>query len=136
MLVKRSKNSGIDGTSTKIMVIIIISMVHVCSNIFVNIFLRRGTIIVWNIYVSITLIDKIDPSNPLQRQIYWRSTLKQGYHWDWMLKTVSEVAFCFILTTGFVQIAIRNWFTENDFGTNYYYYCYNNNNNNNNNNNC
>ena len=26
--------------------------------------------------VSVTLIDKIDPSNPLQRENYWRSTLK------------------------------------------------------------
>ena len=26
--------------------------------------------------VSITLIDKIDPSNPLQRENYWRSSLK------------------------------------------------------------
>ena len=31
--------------------------------------------------VSITLIDKTDPSNPLQRENYWRSTLKTMVPW-------------------------------------------------------
>ena len=31
--------------------------------------------------VSITLIDKTDPSNPLQRENYWRSTLKTMAPW-------------------------------------------------------
>ena len=30
--------------------------------------------------------------------------------------------FCFILTTRFVRIVIRTWFTENNFGTEYCYY--------------
>ena len=30
---------------------------------------------------SITLIDKADPSNPLQRENYWRSTLKTMAPW-------------------------------------------------------
>ena len=32
--------------------------------------------------VSITLIDKTDPSNPLQRENYWRSTLKTMTPWE------------------------------------------------------
>ena len=31
---------------------------------------------------------------------------------DWTLKTVSEIAFCFILATAFKPIVIRTWFTE------------------------
>ena len=44
--------------------------------------------------VSITSIDKIDQSNPLQREQYWRITLS------------------FTLTTGFIRIVIKTWFTD------------------------
>ena len=59
---------------------------------------------------SITLIDKTDPSNPLQRQNYGRSTLKTMVSWGLNvqgLNAVSEIAFCFILATGFKRIVIR-----------------------------
>ena len=36
--------------------------------------------------VSITLIDKTDPSNPLQRENYWRSTLKTMAPWGLNVK--------------------------------------------------
>ena len=62
--------------------------------------------------VSIRLIDKTNPSNPLQRKNYWRSILRQWRHRDWTLKTVSEIAFSFILTTGFALTVIRASFTE------------------------
>ena len=61
--------------------------------------------------VSITLVGKTDPSNPLQRENYWRSILKTMVHGDWTLN-VSQIAFCFILSTKFVQILIRTWFTK------------------------
>ena len=41
-------------------------------------------------------------------KVSWR----QWRHGDWTLKPVSEIAFCFILTAGFVLIVIRTWFTE------------------------
>ena len=57
--------------------------------------------------VSVTLIDKTDPSNPLQRENYWRITLKtmvpRGLNVEG-LNAVSEIAFCFILATGFKRI--------------------------------
>ena len=62
--------------------------------------------------VSIILIDKTDPSTLYRKknigEVFWR----QCRYGDWALKTVSEIAFCFILTTGFVRIVIRIWFTE------------------------
>ena len=36
-------------------------------------------------------------------KVSWR----QWCHGDWTLKILSEIVFCFILTTGFVQIVIR-----------------------------
>ena len=41
-------------------------------------------------------------------EVLWR----QWCHGDWTLKTVSEIAFCFILATGFKRIVIRTWFKE------------------------
>ena len=41
-------------------------------------------------------------------EIFWR----QWCHRDWTFKTVSEIIFCFICTTGFVWIVIRTWFME------------------------
>ena len=43
--------------------------------------------------VSITFIDKIDPSDPLQREDYWREILKQWFLTDLTLKTVSDWYF-------------------------------------------
>ena len=41
-------------------------------------------------------------------EVFWR----QWRRGDWTLKTVPEIAFCLILTTEFVRIVIRTWFTE------------------------
>ena len=43
--------------------------------------------------VSITFIDKIDPSDPLRREDYWREILKQWFLTDLTLKTVSDWYF-------------------------------------------
>ena len=47
MFDKQSRNLGIDGTIAKAMVVNIKSMTHVCSNIFLSIFVRRDTIVLW-----------------------------------------------------------------------------------------
>ena len=41
-------------------------------------------------------------------EVFWR----QWCHEKWTLKTVSEIAFCFILTTEFLRTETRIWFTE------------------------
>ena len=56
-------------------------------------------------------------TKPTHQSLYREKTIGEVFwrHWchgDWTLKTVSEIAFCFILTTGFVWIVIRTWFTE------------------------
>ena len=38
--------------------------------------------------VSVTLIDKTDPTDPTKREDYWIHTLKTKHHWDLMLKVV------------------------------------------------
>ena len=58
-------------------------------------------------HISITLIDKTNQSNPLHRENYWRSTLKTMMPWGLNVEDcMSEIAFCFIPTTGFVGIVI------------------------------
>ena len=56
--------------------------------------------------VSITFIDKTDPSsplktNPLKGENHLRSTRKM-VPWGKNVRTVFEIAFLFILATGFV----------------------------------
>ena len=62
--------------------------------------------------VSIELTDKTDPSNPLQRENYWRSFLKTMAPWGLSDEDCVWNSIYFILTTGFVRIVIRTWFTE------------------------
>ena len=96
---------GTDGTITRTIVLNIKTMAHVC-NIFLSIFLRRDTIA-----FSITLTKLTHQTlckEKTIREILWR----QWHHGDWTLKTVSEIAFCFILAIGFKRIGIRTWFME------------------------
>ena len=65
-------NSVLDGTIIKVIVGNINVVRHVCNNTYMSIF-AAATIIV---DVSVTFIDKTDPSDPLKREDYWRSTLK------------------------------------------------------------
>ena len=58
---KLLRNLGTDGTITRKMVLNIKSMAHLWSNTF---FLED---------VSITFIDKTDPSNPLKGENYWKT---------------------------------------------------------------
>ena len=45
--------------------------------------------------VSIALIEKTDPSDPLRREDYWRQTLKkQWLCMELILKSVSDGCFC------------------------------------------
>ena len=97
---------GTDGTIARTMFLNIETMAHVCNNIFLSIFLWRDTIA-----FSITLTKLTHQTlykEKTIREVLWR----QWYHGDWTLKTVSEIAFCFILTTGFKSIVIRTWFME------------------------
>ena len=53
--------------------------------------------------VSFTLIDKFDPSNPLQRENYWRSTLKTMTPWwlkveDFVWNSISRYSYDWICT--------------------------------------
>ena len=79
MLDKQSRNSGANGTITRAMVISVKRMAHVCSNTFLSISEERHHSFLKD--VSITMGDKTDPSNPLQRENYWRSTLKTMTPW-------------------------------------------------------
>ena len=65
---------------TRTVVVNIKIMAHVCTNTFLSIFLRRGHHSFLE-DVTITLVDKTDPSIPLQREIYWRSILKTMATW-------------------------------------------------------
>ena len=99
----------IDGTITRTMIVIIKSMAHVCSNTFLSMSLLH-----W-------LTKRTHQTFYREKaiaEVFW----KQWLYRDWMLKNVSEIAFCVILTTGFLRIVIRSWFTGKGFGTNYYYY--------------
>ena len=67
--------------------------------------------------ISITLIDKTDPSSPLQREHNWINTVAP-HHGNWTLKAASEIAsyhwICMDCSKDFIH--------GNDFGT--CYYCY------------
>ena len=111
MLDKQSRNLGTDGTTTRTMVVNIKSMAHVCSNTFLSIFLRRDTMVFWKMSLLHWLTKLTHQTLYREKTIgivFWR----QWRHRDWMLRTVSEIAFCLILTTGFALIVIGTWFTE------------------------
>ena len=93
------------------MVVNIKSVAHVCSNIFLSIFLRRDTIVFWKMSL-LHWLTKLIHQTIYREKAIGEVFLRQWRHGDWTLKTVSEIAFCFILTTGFVWIVIRTWFTE------------------------
>ena len=61
--------------------------------------------------VSITLIEKTDPSNPLQRENYWRSTLKTMVPWG---LNVEDCVWNSVLlySCHWISSVIRTWFTE------------------------
>ena len=106
MLDKQSKNLGTYGTITRTMVINIKSMAHVCS-----IFLRRDTIVFWKVSL-LHWLTKLTHQTLYREKTIGEILWRQWRSGEWMLKTVPEIAFCFILATGFKQIEIRIWFTE------------------------
>ena len=111
MLDKQSRNLGKDGTIARMMVVNIKTMAHVCSNTFLSIFLRRNIIVLLKMSLLLWLTKLTHQTLYREKtvgEVFWI----QWHHGDWILKTVSEIAFYFILTTGFVQIVIRTWFTE------------------------
>ena len=70
--------------------------------------------------VSITLIDKTGPSNPLQRENYWRSTLKTMVPW-WL--NIEDCVWSSILLYSYLWIYTEcNKDLIYDFGTDYCYY--------------
>ena len=111
MLDKQSRNLGTDGTITKTMVVNIKRMPHVCSNTFLSIFQRRDTIAFWKMSL-LHWWTKLAYQTLYREKIIGEVLWRQRRHGDWTLKTVSEIAFCFILATGFKRIVIRTWFTE------------------------
>ena len=111
MLDKQSRNLGTDGTITRTMVVNIKRMAHVCSNTFLSIFLRRDTIAFWKMSL-LHWLTKLTHQTLYREKTIGEVLWRQWRHGDWTLKTVSEIAFCFILATGFKRIVIRTWFTE------------------------
>ena len=111
MLDKQSRNLGTDGTVTRTMVVNIKSMAHVCSNTFLSIFLRRDTMVFWKMSL-LHWLTKLTHQTLYREKTIGEVFWTQWRHQDWTLKTVFELAFYFILTTGFVRIVIRTWFAE------------------------
>ena len=111
MLDKQSRNLGTDGTITRTMVVNIKRMAHVCSNTFLSIFLRRDTIAFWKMSL-LHWLTKLTHQTLYREKTIGEVLWRQWRHGDWTLKTVSEIAFCFILAIGFKRIVIRTWFTE------------------------
>ena len=93
------------------MVVNIRRMAHVCNNNFLIIFLRRDTIAFWKMSL-LHWLTKLTHQTLYREKIIGEVLWRQWCHGDWTLKTVSEVAFCFIIATGFKRIVIRTWFTE------------------------
>ena len=104
---------------TRTMIVNMKSMGHVCSNIFFSIFLRRD-IIVFRKMSLLHWLTKLTHQTLYREKAIGELLWRQWCHGDWMLKTVSEIVFCFILTTRFKWIVIRTWFMDTIFGTNYY----------------
>ena len=86
-------------------------MTHVCNNTFLSIFLRRDTIAFW-MMSQLHWLTRLTHQTLYREKTIGEILWRKCHHWDWTLKTVSEIAFCFILATGFKQIVIRTWFTE------------------------
>ena len=111
MLDKQSRILGTDGTMTRTMTLNMKSMGHVCSNTFLSIFLRRDTI-VFRKMSPLHWLTKLTHQTLYREKTIGEVLWRQWRHEYWTLKTVSEIAFCFILATGFKRIVIRTWFTE------------------------
>ena len=111
MLDKQSRNLCTNGIITRTMVVNIKSMAHVCSNTFLSIFLRRETIVFWKMSL-LHWLTKLTHQTLYREKTIGEVLWRQWRHGDWTLKTVSEIAFCFILTNGFERIVIKTWFTK------------------------
>ena len=72
--VKLSTNSVLDGTIIKVIVGNINVVKHVCNNLYEHFCSSNHNCFISD--VSVTFIDKTDPSDPLKREDYRRSTLK------------------------------------------------------------
>ena len=108
MLDKQSRILGTDGTMTRTMTLNMKSMGHVCSNTFLSIFLRRDTI-VFRKMSPLHWLTKLTHQTLYREKTIGELLWRQWRHGDWMLKTVSEIVFFFILTTGFKWIVIRTY---------------------------
>ena len=76
-------------------------MAHLCSDSFLSIFLRRDTEVFWR------CLYYIDWQNwPIKP--FTERTILENYPSG----NVFRIEFCFTLTTGFIQIVIRTWFTD------------------------
>ena len=108
---KQSMNLGTDGTTIRTMVVNIKSIAHVCSHTFLSIFLRRDTIVFWKMSLLHWLTQLTDQTCYTEKtigEVLWRQW-RNGYC---TLKTVPEITFCSILTTGFASIVITTWFMK------------------------
>ena len=111
MFDKQSRNLGIDGTITKAMVVNIKSMTHVCRNIFLSIFMRRDTIVRWEMSL-LHWFTKLTHQALYREKTIGEVLWRQWRHGDWTLKTLSKIAFCVILAPGFKRIVISTRFTQ------------------------
>ena len=75
MLGRLLTSSGQDGAITKMTLESMVRELHVSNNIFFNYFCTSGHCGFLE-DVSLTFIDKTDPSDPLKKEDYWRSTRK------------------------------------------------------------
>ena len=73
MLGRLMNSFGQDGTITKVIPESMVRELHVWCNICLTIFVLHCDFLE---DVSLTFKDKTDPSDPLKREDYWRSTLK------------------------------------------------------------
>ena len=117
MLDKHSRNLGTDGTITRIMVVNIKSMAHVCSNSFLSIFPRTDTIVFrrclyyidlqnWPIkpFTERKLLEKYSEDNSaMGKDCVWKTILLYSLHW-----------ICANCNKGLIR--------GKDFGTDYYCY--------------
>ena len=92
------------------MVVNIKRMAHVYSNTFLSIFLRRDKVAFWKMSL-LHWLTKLTNQTLYREKTFGEVLWRQWRHGDWILKTVSEIAFCFILATRFKRIVIRTWFT-------------------------
>ena len=92
------------------MIVNIKNIAHVCSSNILSIFLRRETIVFWKVSLLHWLTKLIHQTFYREKTIskYSENNGAMGTE-CWRL---SEIAFYFILTIGFVRILIRIWFTQ------------------------